>query len=71
MARHAGLTQVTNVGKDAFHCERRCRVLLRDNRLLGTATSVLLCFSGDILRKCCLPLGLAHYIVNFVVYTLK
>jgi len=30
------------VGADAFHCERRDRVLLRDILRLGTATSALL-----------------------------
>ena len=38
MARQAGFAQVTRTGAVAFHWERRCRVLLRDNRLLGTAT---------------------------------
>ena len=37
-SRQAGLLQVTSVGTEAFHCERRCRVLLRDKRLFGTAT---------------------------------
>jgi len=32
------LVQVTKVGTEAFHWERRCRVLLRDKRLFGTAT---------------------------------
>jgi hypothetical protein len=34
---HAGLLQVARVGTVAFHCDRRERVLLRDNRRLGTA----------------------------------
>ncbi len=38
MARQAGLAHVTSTGAVAFHWERRCRVLLRDIRLLGTAT---------------------------------
>ena len=37
-SRQAGLVQVTRAGADAFHWERRCRVLLRDMRLFGTAT---------------------------------
>ena len=37
---HCG--QATSVGADVFHCERRERVLLRDIRRLGTATSALL-----------------------------
>jgi hypothetical protein len=37
---HCG--QLTSVGADAFHCERRERVLLRDILRLGTATSALL-----------------------------
>jgi hypothetical protein len=32
------LAQVTSVGTDAFHWDRRCRVLLRDIFLFGTAT---------------------------------
>jgi hypothetical protein len=36
--RQAGLAQVTRVGADVFHWDRRCRVLLRDNRRFGTAT---------------------------------
>ena len=38
MARQAGFAHVTSTGAVAFHWERRCRVLLRDIRLLGTAT---------------------------------
>jgi len=37
-SRQAGFTQVTSAGTDAFHWERRCRVLLRDILRLGTAT---------------------------------
>jgi hypothetical protein len=37
---HCG--QLTSVGADVFHCARRERVLLRDIRRLGTATSALL-----------------------------
>ena len=37
-APQAGLAQVTSVGATAFHCERRCRVLLRDIFRFGTAT---------------------------------
>ena len=38
-SRHAALAQVTRVGTDAFHWERRCRVLLRDSFRFGTATA--------------------------------
>src|SRR5699024_4595297 len=34
--------QVTSTGRDAFHWERRLRVLLRDIFRFGTATSILL-----------------------------
>lgn len=34
--------QLTSVGREAFHCERRVRVLLRDIFRFGTATSILL-----------------------------
>lgn len=44
LARQAGLAQVTNEGAEAFHWERRCRVLLRDILRLGTATGILLGF---------------------------
>jgi hypothetical protein len=37
---HCG--QLTSVGAFAFHCARRERVLLRDIRRFGTATSALL-----------------------------
>ena len=37
---HCG--QLTSVGADVFHCARRERVLLRDIRRFGTATSALL-----------------------------
>ena len=37
-SRQAGFAQVTSVGTDAFHWDRRCRVLLRDILRLGTAT---------------------------------
>lgn len=37
---HCG--QLTSVGAEVFHCERRERVLLRDILRLGTATSALL-----------------------------
>ena len=46
---HCG--QATSVGADVFHCARRERVLLRDIRRLGTATSALLsvfCSIGNI-----------------------
>jgi hypothetical protein len=36
--RQAGFSQVTNVGGEVFHCDRRDRVLLRDIRRFGTAT---------------------------------
>ena len=39
LARQAALAQVTRVGTDAFHWERRCLVLLRDIFRLGTATA--------------------------------
>ena len=66
-ARQAGLAQVTSVGTVAFHCERRCRVLLRDNRLLGTATLSLLAspepgISGGVLYSF---LDCLLYIVSF------
>ena len=38
LAPHAGLAQFTSEGATAFHAERRCRVLLRDNFRFGTAT---------------------------------
>jgi len=38
--RHCG--QLSSVGADVFHCERRECVLLRDILRLGTATSALL-----------------------------
>ena len=38
--------QVTRVGTEAFHCERRERVLLRDIFLFGTATIYSLLSSG-------------------------
>jgi hypothetical protein len=41
-SRHCG--QATRVGTVVFHCERRCRVLLRDFFRFGTATSALLAF---------------------------
>src|SRR5829696_10532170 len=40
--RHARFSQVTNVGAEVFHCDRRDRVLLRDIRRFGTATDLLL-----------------------------
>jgi hypothetical protein len=41
-SRHCG--HAIRVGAVAFHCERRCRVLLRDFFRFGTATSALLAF---------------------------
>ena len=32
-------SQVDSAGAVAFHCERRCRVLLREVFLFGTATA--------------------------------
>ncbi len=40
MARHAALAQVTRVGAEVFHCDRRERVLLRDIFRFGTATTI-------------------------------
>src|SRR5215207_10060718 len=40
--RHARFSQVTSVGAEVFHCDRRDRVLLRDIRRFGTATGLLL-----------------------------
>jgi hypothetical protein len=39
-SRQAGFSQVTSVGTDVFHWERRCRVLLRDILRFGTATVI-------------------------------
>jgi hypothetical protein len=36
--RQARFSQVTSVGAEVFHCDRRDRVLLRDIRRFGTAT---------------------------------
>ena len=50
-APQAGLAQVTSVGATAFHCERRCRVLLRDIFRFGTATvfsSLVLVVFGEL-----------------------
>ena len=50
-SRQAGLVQTTRAGTVAFHCERRCRVLLRDIRLLGTATVSSLFLSSRPQRR--------------------
>ena len=72
MARQAGFAQVTNTGADAFHAERRCRVLLRDIRLLGTATLSLLASPDSRVPKISFPgYGFAWYIVSLPVATLK
>jgi hypothetical protein len=46
-SRHCGHS--TRVGAVVFHCERRCRVLLRDFFRFGTATSALLLFFSLVL----------------------
>ena len=76
MARQAGFAQVTKTGAVAFHWERRCRVLLRDIRLLGTATFVLLAtsrlrFSGPDGPETSVVAGIARYIVSLLVAALK
>jgi len=53
----AGLAQVTSEGATAFHCERRCRVLLRDIFRFGTATVLLLCRSRVTARLGFSPAG--------------
>lgn len=71
-SRQAGLAQVTNVGTVAFHWERRCRVLLRDIFLLGTATIFSLP-SWDQRPSCVLDRSVlgAGYIVRFPARTIK
>ena len=54
-SRQAGFTQVTNVGTDAFHCERRCRVLLRDKRLFGNGHDITPRFSGPVMPEISFP----------------
>ena len=72
MARQAGFAQVTNTGADAFHAERRCRVLLRDIRLLGTATLSLLASPDRVCRRTHSPvMEIACYIVSLPVAALK
>jgi hypothetical protein len=45
------LAQVTSVGADVFHWDRRCRVLLRDIRRFGTATINLLVLVHLLMRS--------------------
>src|SRR5918997_2913101 len=72
LARQAGFAQVTNTGADAFHAERRCRVLLRDIRLLGTATLSLLASPDPGVPEISFPrYEFACYIVSLPVATLK
>ena len=47
---------MTRVGATAFHCERRCRVLLRDIFRFGTATV-------SLLRRWAWPLGQVDVLV--------